>query len=233
MKKQFKNYSIIWLVEVIIFSVIVFIVRMTTNSNYSDATFFISYFLVLLAFAGQIGLAYKFFKEENAEKVFLNMPLLTLSKSCVTVSFIIGTILMVIPFIPYFIAAIVSVIILGFYAIQLIKADSAAAAVNEVDKKVAAQTEFIKDMTVKAQNVVAKAKTDDGKAIAEKVFEAIRYSNKSSHGGLDEVEGKISANFTVFADAISSGDDVLAASVGDQLIKLAEERNNLAKANKN
>lgn len=233
MKKQFKNYSIIWLVEVIIFSVIVFVVRMATNSDYSNATFFISYFLVLLAFAGQIGLAYKFFKEENAEKVFLNMPLLTLSKSCVTVSFIFGTILMVLPFIPYFVAAIVSVLILGFYAIQLTKADSAAAAVEEVGKKVAMQTEFIKDMTVKAQNVVAKAKTDEGKEIAEKVYEAIRYSNKSSHGGLEEVESKISANFTVFSDAISSGDDALATSVGDQLIKLAEERDNLAKLNKN
>lgn len=232
MKKYFKNFAIIWLCGVLMFAVIALIVNILTPDVFPSATFWIAYVFVLLAFALQLGVAKKFFSKEDKEKVFLNMPLITISKSCVIVSAILGTVLMVIPGIPFFVAAIVAAAVLLFSIVAMVKANTAAMAVEDVGKKVAVQTEFVKEMSAKAQNIVARAKTDDGKAIANKVYDAIRYSNKSSHGGLAEVEGKISANITVFADAVSTGDDALAESVGDQLIRLTEERDNLAKINK-
>lgn len=232
MKKYFKNFAIIWLCGVLMFAVIALLVNILTI-GFPSASFWIAYVFVILAFALQFIAAKKFFGEEDKEKIFLNMPLITISKTCVIVSAILGTALMVIPGVPFFVAAIVAAAVLLFSIAAMVKANTAAMAVEDVGKKVAVQTEFIKEMTAKAQNITARAKTDDGKAIANKVYEAIRYSNKSSHGGLAEVEGKISANLTVFADAVSSGDDDMAKSVGEQLIKLAEERDNLAKINKN
>lgn len=230
MKKQFNNFAIIWLCGVVLFSTVVLLVNISAASL--SVAFWVAYAFVLLAFAGQMLVAYKFFNEENKDKVFLNMPLMVLSRRCVIVSFVVGTALMVIPKVPYFVAPIVAVLILVLYTVAIVKAKMAGEAVEAVGQKVAVQTAFIKDMTVKAETVVSSAKTDATKEIATKVYEAFRYSNKSSHGGLDEVEAKISANYAVFADAITSGDDDLAKSVGEQLIKLIADRNAIAKANK-
>lgn len=232
MKKYFKNYAIIWLVGVVIFSAIVFAIRTMSTDIAPSPTFIIAYVVTLAAFAGQLAVAYKFFSEENKDRIFLNIPIIRLANSGTLFSVIAATALMVIPGVPYFIAPIVVVIVLGIFVAAIAKASMAADAVEAVEKKVAVQTSFIKEMTVKAEGILANAKSDNAKAAANKVYEAFRYSNKSSHGGLEEVEGKINANLSVFSDAISTGDDDMANSISENLLKLIAERNNIAKLNK-
>ena len=234
MKKQFKNYAVIWSVALIVFSMIVFLVP--DNSDKYDkfgGAFWAGYILIFLAFIGQLITTYLFFKEENKEKMFLNLRVITLGKTCLVLSLIFGTALMLIPDFPQWLGAIIAFVLLGFYIIAVVAAKGAAEIVSDIGEKTSQKTSFIREMTSCAEQLVSKAKSDEAKATASKVYEAIRYSNKSSHGGLDEIENKISANFTVFADAISSGDDETVKTIGGKLVELVEERDKLAKNIKN
>ena len=230
MKKQFKSYAIIWAIAVAVFNAIVFIAP-NESEKYTKfgGAFWAGYVLIMLAFIGQLAVSFVFFKEENKEKVFLNLSMFSWSLTALVMSLVFGTLLMVLPNIPQWLGAIIALVLLGFYAIAVILAKGAAEVVYNVGQKVAVETAFIKNLTVDAENLVSSAKSDEAKAMATKVYEAIRYSNKSGHGGLDEVENKISANFTVFADAISSGDDETVKTIGGKLVELVEERDKLAK----
>ena len=231
MKKQFKSYAIIWAIALAVFNAIVFIAP-NSSEKYSKfgGAFWAGYALIMFAFIGQLAVTYIFFKEENKEKVFLNLSMFSWSLTALVMSFVFGTLLMVLPNIPQWLGAIIALVLLGFYAIAVILAKGAAETVYNVGQKVAVETAFIKNLSVDAENLIPEAKSDEAKAMATKVYEAIRYSNKSSHGGLDDIENKISANFTVFADAISSGDDETVKTIGGKLIELAEERDKLSKA---
>ncbi len=232
MKKYFKSFAIIWAIGAVMFSVFAFVAAMFIPGKKIDATFIVCYIAVLLAFAGQLGLGYKFFNEENKEKVFLNMPLLSLGRSCVIITALVCTALALIPGVPFPIAIAVAVLILGFFAIAVVKADTAATAVQEIGQRAAVNAAFVKQMTTTAEGLIARAKTDEGKAAATRVHEAMRYANKSSTAQLADVEDKIEASFTVFADAITCGDDEMTRSVGDQLLRLIAERESMAKAAK-
>jgi len=231
MKNQFKNYLTIWAIAFVVFNIITFVIPDSSGNKYEGA-FWVGYVFITLAFLGNLLAGFYFFKDENKEKAFLNFPVLVIGQRCLVLTVIAGSIIMAVPGIPKWSGAIVAVLILGFYAISAVQAKAAAEAVDDIGKKVAAETNFIKTLTAKAETTLAAAKSDSGKEIAAKVFEAVRYSNKSSHGGLEEVEEKIKANFSVFSDAIYSNDDATARSIGEKLLNLLTERNNLAKLNK-
>ena len=228
MKNQFKNYLTIWAVAFIVFNTITFVIPDSSGHKYEGA-FWIGYAFITLTFLVNLATSFFFFKEENKERAFLNFPVLIIGQRCLFITLIIGGIIMGVPGIPKWIGAIVAVLLLGFYAIVAVQAKSAAEAVDDIGKKVAVETSFIKILTAKAETTLAAAKSDAGKEIAKKVFEAVRFSNKSTHGGLEEVESKISANFSVFSDAIYSNDDGSAKSIGEKLLNLLTERNNIAK----
>jgi len=228
MKNQFKNYLTIWAVVFIVFNTVTFVIPDSSGNKYGDA-FWVGYAFITLTFLGNLLTSFFFFKEENKERAFLNFPVLIIGQRCLFLTLIVGGIIMAVPGIPKWVGVIVAVLLLGFYAIVAVQAKSAAEAVDEIGKKVAVETNFIKTMIAKSETLLAAAKSNDAKEIATKVFEAIRYSNKSSHGGLEEVETKISANFSVFSDAIYSNDDATAKSIGGKLLNLITERNNIAK----
>lgn len=231
MQKQFKNYLVIWAVILVAFNVITFVIPDSSGHKYEGA-FWVGYVFIMIAFFAQCAFSFFFFREENSEKVFLNMPVFLLGQRCLIMSLIAGGIIMAVPGIPKWVGAILAVLVLSLYSIAAVKARATAEAINEIAKKVAVETSFIKTLTAKAETALSAAQSDEAKEIANKVFEAIRYSNKSSHGGLDEVEAKISANFSVFSDAVYSKDDAMVKSVGEKLLNLLTERNNIAKMNK-
>ncbi len=233
MKKQFKNYAIIWAIALVVFNAIVFITP-NGSEKYSKfgGAFWAGYALIMLAFIGQLAVSYIFFKEENKEKAFLNLSMFSWSLTALVMSLVFGTALMVIPNVPQWLGAIIALVLLGFYAIAVILAKGAAEVVSQIGEQVAQNTEFIKEMTVNAENLVSKAKTAQAKETATRVCEAIRYSNKSSRGGLEEAESKIITEFSAFSEAISSGDDEMAKTIGNRLIEFISERDILAKNNK-
>ena len=91
MKKGFKYYGIVWLLAVVLFNVISFAIPSTVMIGKFEGTYWVGYIFVMIAFIGQAACSYKFFKDtDNSNKVFLNLPIITVSYSALIVSTVVG-----------------------------------------------------------------------------------------------------------------------------------------------
>lgn len=231
MKKNFKFYALILVILLAAFNAVVFLVRPIIPGyviNY-DARFWIAWAFILAAFIGNLACAYFAFKAENLKKMFLNLPLITVSWSALIAMLIVGSGLMLIPNCPAWIAAIVCIVVLAFNAIAVIKAVWAADTVNKVDEKVKVQTSYINNLTVDAESILARAKSEPVKAECKKVFEAVRYSDPMSNEALSMIEAKITVKVDELASAVGADDAEKAKEIADEIVILVGDRNKKCK----
>ena len=229
--KNFKLYAVVWAILLILFNVIVF----ATPSEYEGESkftesFWIGYSVVTIGFVGQLACSYIGLKDDNLNKIFFNIPLLRVSVIGLVVSAVAGSVFMAIPTVESWIAAIICVVILAFVAIATIKAKAVGDIAESVEKKIKEQTFFIKNLTVDAQNLLARANTPETKEIVNKVYEAIRYSDPMSNDNLSEIEGRIGYEFKTFEMAVKSGDNAVVENQAKELLILIDNRNNNCKA---
>ena len=222
-----KSYVLIWAILLAVFNAIVFIPPFG-DDRFTD-TFWIGYAFVTLSFLGQLLCAYISFKDGNLSKAFYNIPLFTVSIVSVVVSTIAGSILMAIPTLESWVAALVCIIILAFVAIATLRASAAGDAVSAIDDKIKTQTFFIRALTIDAQNLVARANTPETKAVVNKVYEAIRYSDPMSNEKLSDIENRISYEFKSFEMAVLNGDVALINHQANELLILISNRNSRCK----
>jgi len=230
MKKYFKYYGICWAITLIVFNAVTFVAaNETVGLSVVGSSFWVGYVFITLAFIGNLICSLLFFKEENKSKVFLKIPIINLAYSALVVSLIVGAVAMAVPMIPYWIGVIVDVLVLALYAIAIVKASAAADIVNDVDQKVKTQTFFIKSLTVDAESLVARVKSEEMKAHTKKVYEAIRYSDPMSNDALANIENQLQNEFNAFADAVENDDITLAKSSANELVILINDRNKKCK----
>lgn len=230
MKKYFKYYGICWAIALMVFNVITFVVANETIGLTSvGSSFWIGYAFITIAFIGNLICSFLFFKEENKSKMFLNIPIIQLAYSALIGSLIVGAVAMAVPQIPYWIGVIVDVLVLAFYVIAIVKAKAAVDIVHDIEQKVKVQTFFIKVLTVDADSLMARAKSDEMKAETKKVYEAIRYSDPMSNDALASIENQIQNEFNAFADAVKNNDIDLAKSSSNELVILINDRNKKCK----
>lgn len=226
MKKNFKFYIIIWAILLVLYNLTVFLVRPVMPCyiiNY-DARFWISWGVIIATFIGQLFCAKVAFASKNNEKLFLNIPLITQSYTALVVATIAGSALMLIPDCPAWIAAIVCAAVFGFGAISVIKAKAAADIVSDTDDKIKTQTLFIKSLTVDAEGLISRAKSEAVKAECKKVYEAIRYSDPMSSDALTGIESQITLKFNEFSNAVTSGTDNI-ETLANEVVILVGDRN--------
>ena len=162
MKKGFKYYGIVWLLAVVLFNVISFAIPSTVMIGKFEGTYWVGYIFVMIAFIGQAACSYKFFKDtDNSNKVFLNLPIITVSYSALIVSTVVGVLCMIIPFIPVWIGAILCVLIFVIYATAIVKATAVGEIVSDIDNKIKEKTLFIKSLTIDLETLEMKAKNAD------------------------------------------------------------------------
>lgn len=65
---------------------------------------------------------------------------------------------MTVLFLSYLVSYIIDTLIVAFYAIAIISSKAAADTIENIDKKVKAQTFFIKSFTVDAESLLPRAK---------------------------------------------------------------------------
>ena len=179
MKKNFKSYAIIWAVLFAVFNIVVFLARPVIPGyvvSY-DVRFWIAWVFIIASFAANLLCANKAFKAENLEKLFYKVPLITVSYTGLIAMLVLGGALMLIPNCPVWIAAVACAVVAAFTAIAVVKADWAGDAVGDVHEKVKTQTQFIKLLTVDAESLLDRAKSDAVKTECKKVYEAVRYSD--------------------------------------------------------
>lgn len=230
MKKLFKYYAICWAIALTVFNVIVFLVAGNTVGLKNVGTsFWIAYAFITLVFIGNLGCSFTFFKEENRNKTLLKLSVMHYAFGALFASLIVGAIAMTVPAIPYWVGIIVDVLILAFYAIAIVKSVAAADIINTVEHKVKEKTAYIRMLTVDAESLISRAKSDETKALAKKVYEAIRYSDPMSVPELVEFEERIEREFSAFVDSIKNNDIELATASAEEVINLVDERNNKVK----
>ena len=230
MKKGFNLYIIAWAILLVMFNVIVFAVPAgTAEMTKFGGAFWSGYVLIMLTFVGQLICAGLAFKAENKERLFLNLPLITISYSALIAAIVIGTVYMAVPDMPNWLGVIVSVLLLGFNAIAIVKATAAAEIVAGVESRVKAKTQFIRMITVDAETLFNDTKNEELKAMAKEVYEKLRYSDPMSVAELVEIEDKIEKQFAEFANAVKSEDTELAKTYYDELLLQINIRNKKCK----
>ena len=230
MKKTFKQYAILWAILLAAYNIIVFAVRPIVGFvRLYDARFWISWGCVILAFLVQLLLARKAFQSENKDRFFLNIPLITVSYMALVVMIVAASVLMLISDCPAWIAIIVCAVICAFSGLAVIKAEIAADAVSAVSERVKGKTQFIKSLTVDAENLMAQAKSEQTKDVCKKVYEAIRYSDPMSHDALSGIESQLSIQFAKLSEAVANDSSDLVVAITADFLAFLAERNKKCK----
>ena len=230
MGKGFKQYLITWVILVLMFNVVVFAARPIIPGyviNY-DARFWISWSFVIISFIVNLFCAYNALKQENIKKLFYKVSLITTSRTGLIITTILGIVLMLIPDCPYWISIILCTIVSGLTLISISKADLAGETIEEIDKKVKADTFFIKSLTVETQTLISNANSEEAKNICKKIYETVRYSDPVSNALLNDIENEITDKLEKFKIQLKKG--ICDEELSNEIINLVKERNNKCKA---
>jgi hypothetical protein len=222
MKKRFGIYAAAWTVLLALFNVIAFVSPGWIWFEKYDAAFWIGYAFITVTFLGQLVCAWVALKEENSTKLFYKVSLITTSYAGLIVTFVIGGLCMLFSPLPYWIGILVCSIVLVANILTVIKAAAAIDEVQKIDDTIKVQTNFIKNLTVDAETLVSKAKTESAKAACKKVYEAVRYSDPMSNEALSEIEESIQLRFAEFSASPT-------AEMAEELLVLVAERNKKCK----
>lgn len=229
MKKVFKFYSIIWAVLLSLFNVISFVSIGWAGIEKYTPSFWIGYIVITIAFIGQIVCTYFALKDNDIKKTFYNASLISTSYTGLILSFIFGGLCMLLYPLPYWVGIILCTIILGFNVIAVVKATAAIDIVGGIDKKVKEKTLFIKSLTVDAESLISRAKSENIKAECKKVYEAVRYSDPMSNNALASIEEDIAIKFPRLSEAVISEDLETVVMLADEIIVLLGDRNKKCK----
>lgn len=225
MKKKFLLYTLCWTIFLALFHVIVFVTpnEIAGMSKFGGG-FRIGYGFTLAAFLGQLLCAWFAFRDGDKRKFFYKLPLVFISYFTLILTAAVGIVFMTVPQIPAWIAAIVCAVITAFGAVAVIMAKAAAETVSAIDEKIKTKTAFIRELTARAENIMAQAQTPELKAETKRVYEAIRYSDPMSDAELSEIEERIAEAFEGFAGSVSSENAAETRSAAENLILLLNER---------
>lgn len=229
MKKVFKFYSVIWAVLLALFNVISFVSVGWAGIPKYTPSFWIGYVFITLSFVGQIVCAYFALKDDDIKKTFYNVSLISTSYTGLILSFVFGGLCMIISPLPYWVGIILCAIVLAINIIAVIKASAAVDIVSKIDDKVKTKAFFIKSLTVDAESLIARAKSETLKAECKKVYEAVRYSDPMSNGALASIENDITIKFSKLSDAVVSDDSEAVVTLADEIIILLGDRNKRCK----
>lgn len=225
MKKRFGIYAISWAVLLALFNVIAFVSPGWIWFEKYDASFWVGYAFISVTFLGQLACAWFALKEESATKLFYKISLITASYTGLILTFVISGLCMLISPLPYWVGIILCAITLCFNVIAVVKASAAIDIVSGMDEKVKESTLFIKALTVDAESLMSRAKSEAMKAECKKVFEAVRYSDPMSNRALASVESQITIKFSQLSDAVVSDSIDAAEEYAKELVILIGERN--------
>lgn len=232
MTKRSKQAIIIMGIILVIFSVAVFVIPFRKGG-----TFWVAYTSELLAIALQIPvfkLAYDNAKDLNSK--ILGFPVFRVGYIYLAVQTIASIILFALGGIfegfPIWVSLIICMIILAAAIICSIAADIAREEVEKIEEAQKIDTEFIKLMRVKSQNLVNENSNDKIAKLLEDVAEKFKYSDPVSNKSTAASETKIDIMFSELEAAVNSNETDKAEIICGKLITLIDSRNNICKLNK-
>lgn len=199
-----------------------------TSARYT-AYFYTAIIILAVGYAFSIVSTFiGFKKQQNAEGTFYGVPFVYSGLSTFILIAVLSAVSIIIG-LSSILQVIIAVVAFACAIGKLLKKSVARELIVEQGEKVKKQTQFVKSLTVNAENILIQSKSDETKAIAKKVYEAIRYSDPMSNPALANIETQISIKYGEFSNAINCNNAPLAQTLGNDLIVLINSRNNQCK----
>lgn len=232
MTKRNKQAIAVIAIVLLVFSIAVFIIPFRKGS-----TFWIAYTAELLAAALQFPvfkLAYG--NAEDLKSKVLGFPIFRVGYIYLAVQTIASIVLFTLggffKHFPAWISVIICLIILAAAIICSIVTDIARDEVEKIEAIQKKDTEFIKLMRVKSQNLVNENKNESISAMLGELSEKFRYSDPVSSSATAQSETKIDIMFGELEAAVSCGDETKSKVICEKLNAAIDSRNNICKLNK-
>ena len=177
-----------------------------------------------VSFVGQLVTCAACLRNENRNKLFLSLSLPLAANGALTASMVVSCVFMLVPTLPAWIGAIISLVILLFLVVAVLKAHVAVQLVSAVDERIVQQTAFIRTATDRAYHILQTAGEDTRTAVKQ-VWEALRYSDPMSAPHLAVAEGHIDTALQELGRAVQAGEAEQAGETAQQLLCLIRQRN--------
>ncbi len=233
MKKGFAYYIVLWIILFIVFNVFCFATPSELNEMYKyGGAFWAGYVFIVISMISELICGYIAFGAGSRQKIYYNISLVKKSYSFMILMMIVGTVCMIIPDIPNWIASIICGILLSLNVISLVKAYSLAEIISEKDVVIKQKTYFIRTLTIDSELLLNRCYSPDIAVIVKKVYEEIRYSDPVSNDKLSFLEEEILGKFNLFKQAAESNNIDIVEDISCDLLTLISERNKICKLSK-
>ncbi len=234
MKKSVKYYLICWVALVALFNVVCFVTpaRIAGISKFTGS-FWVGYAFMMATFIAHLVFMCVCFSAKDKETKVLNMPLIALSIIELFVMLVAGALCMLIPALPYWVGIIVCCAVLAFSVISLVTAKGVGENTSKANINLNRKTDNYRNMVDAADMLLKRATSAEEKALAQKVYDAVRYSDAASSTETAADEATILEEINALTVALANQEDFAATeSRANELLLLIAQRNNKCKAAK-
>ena len=228
-----KNKSIIVVYGILAF---IYLIAFITIPFPKNAASWISFVFTLISFVLSLGVSlYVFGKEDEMTSKFYGFPILKIAYMYPLVQFIVGVVICLIAaFVaaPYWVALILSLVILSVSAIGVIATDNARDIIEENEAEIERVTKATKLFNLNVSSVLDLSTEASVKKELEKLAESFRFSDPVSSDATEEIENTIMEKLENLKISISSSDSDENVAKITELKNLLAERNRICKASK-
>ena len=185
MKNKTRGLAILLLVFAVLTIVLLVVPTEKTTS------FWISYGFMTFAFAVQVLIWNIGFKKDNSLKSnFFGIPIIHIGVTYLIVQSL-STVLFGFIKVENWVSAVVSVLILGLFAVLMISSQTARDEINRVENKVKEKVDYIRLIQCEVELLANTEKNAKTKKALEALAEKIRFSDPMSNEQLISIEEKI------------------------------------------
>ena len=234
MKKSVKYYLICWAVLVALFNVVCFVIPDSiVGVSKFTGSFWVEYAFMMATFIAHLVFMCVCFSAKDKETKVLNMPLIALSIIELFVMLIAGALCMLIPALPYWVGVIVCCAVLAFSVISLVTAKGVGENTSQANINLNRKTDNYRNMVDAADMLLKRATSAEEKALAQKVYDAVRYADAASSPETAADEAAILDEIGALTLAFANREDFAATEQrANELLLLIAQRNNKCKAAK-
>ena len=228
-----KNKSIIAVYAILAF---IYLIAFITIPFPKNAASWISFVFTLISFVLSLGVTlYVFGKDDEMTSKFYGFPIFKIAYMYPLVQFAVGVIICIIAAfvaVPYWIALILSLIILSVSAIGVIATDNARDIVEQTEAESERFTKATKMFNLNIASVLDLCTEPSVKKELEKLAESFRFSDPVSSDATEDIESIIMEkldNLKLKINYLSAEDSI---SKINEIKNLLSERNRICKVSK-
>lgn len=198
-----------------------------------NAASWISFAFTIISVVAGLGITTYAFKDGNSlvSKIY-GFPVFRIGYLYIALQFILGLIICLVAAfvaVPYWVALVISVILLALAAIGVIATDNTRDIIEEIEAETERVTKPTKLFNLDIQAIVDICSDEAVKKELEKLAEAIKYSDPVSSEATEETEDAIFEQIDVLRVKVKENSDDTLAQI-TKVTNLLNERNRICKA---